>query len=428
MRRFVLFFTSLLVGICTSAQITNFEYFIDKDPGVGKGSLVNKSFTGTGQLEIPTTGLVSGFHNLVIRAKQANGKWSISENRPFYIQPQIETVGSSSLVAYEYFMDTDPGVGNGTHVAIAKNTKLAIEELIKTTHVTYGFHILGLRFFDNKGKASITESRPFYIMQQIEKEAAPKIVLLEYSIDTLGVFGSGSIINVAPNSVIKEDVSLPYSDLAKGSHTLYMRAKDSRGVWSMAESTTFNVVNNSAPVAGDQTLSVNENSPKGTKIGKINATDPDGNTLTFSITQGNEKAVFSINASGELIVNDRTSLDFETNPLFTLTVSVSDGIASVNSTITVNLINVIEVGINEKLISSIACYPNPSSGVFIINGFNQNENCNLEVFTLNGKLIYQRQNVNSQTEVDISNETNGVYLLKVTSNEKVVTKKIVLNK
>src|SRR5574344_961883 len=132
MRRFVLFFTSLLVGFCASAQITNFEYFIDSDPGVGKGTLLNQSFIGAGQLEIPTTGLASGFHNLVIRAKESNGKWSISENRPFYIQPVIEPV-SSSLVAYEYFIDTDPGVGNGMHVAIAKNTKVVIEELIKTT-------------------------------------------------------------------------------------------------------------------------------------------------------------------------------------------------------------------------------------------------------------------------------------------------------
>lgn len=428
MRRFVLFFTSLLVGFCASAQITNFEYFIDIDPGVGKGTLVNQSFTGAGQLEIPTTGLASGFHNLVIRAKQANGKWCISENRPFYVQPQVETVGSSSLAAYEYFFDTDPGVGKGTNVTIAKNEKVNLEELIKTSNVSYGVHILGLRVFDDKGKASITESRPFYVMQQIEKEAAPKIVLLEYSIDNLGVFGSGSIVNVAPNSVINEDVSLPYSDLAKGSHTLYMRAKDSRGVWSMPASTTFNVVNNSAPVASDQTFSVNENSPKGTKVGKINATDADGNTLTYSITQGNEKAVFSINASGELIVNDPTNLDFESYPLFTLTVSVSDGIASVNCIVTVNLINVIEVGINDKLVSTIACYPNPSKGVFTVTGFDQNENFKIEVFTLNGKLLYRRENINSQTEVNLTNEANGVYLLKVSSNEKIVNKKIVVNK
>jgi hypothetical protein len=253
MKRIILLFTALLVGFYVSAQISNFEYFFDNDPGVGKGTLVNKFFEGTGQFDISTTGLIPGFHNLVIRAKRADGKWSISENRPFYI------------------------------------------------------------------------------MQQITKEPAPKIVLLSYSFDTFGGFGTETIINVDPVSAINKEYSLPYSNLAKGNHILYMRAKDSKGVWSMAESKTFKVDDN---------------------------------------------------------VN----------------------------------------GINDEFISTFTCYPNPSKGIFILNGFNQNENCKIEVFTLNGKLIYLRQNVNSQTEVDISNETNGVYLLKVTSNEKAITKKIILNR
>jgi hypothetical protein len=426
MKRVILLFLSTFsIGICAFAQLTGFEYFLDVDPGLGKGIAINQSVDESGVLQLSTAGMPAGFHYLVIRAKNSSGKWSIAESRPIYIQP-VEPKDTCPLIGYEYFVDSDPGIGKGKFVSIENSRNLELNQYIDASNFTEGSHMLCLRFFDKNGKASIIESRPIYVMRK--PDGLPKIVALEYSFDTLGVFGSGTMINVAPDSIINQEVSLSYSDLAKGSHTLYMRAKDSRGVWSMAQSTTFNVVNNSAPVAGDQTFSVNENSIKGTKIGKINATDPDGNTLTFSITQGNEKAAFSINTSGELIVNDPTYLDFETNPSSSLTVSITDGIASVNCTITVNLINVIEVGINDNLVSTIACYPNPSKGIFTVTGFDQNDNFKIEVFSLNGKLLYYRENINLQTEVNLTNEANGVYLLKVSSNEKIVNKKIVVNK
>jgi hypothetical protein len=426
MKRFVLLFlTTFSIGIGAFSQVAGFEYFLDIDPGLGKGIAINQSVDESGLLQLSTAGMPTGSHYLVIRAKDATGKWSIAESRPIYIQP-VEPKDTCSLIGYEYFVDSDPGIGKGKFVSIASSHNFDLNQYINADNFTEGSHLLCIRFFNKNGKASITESRPIYVTHN--PSAPANIVALEYSFDTLGVFGSGTIINVEPNSLIEEDLSIPYADLVKGSHTLYMRAKDSKGVWSMPASTIFSVVNNSAPLVSNQTFSVNENSPKDTKIGKINATDPDGNTLTYSITQGNEKAVFSINTSGEMIVNDPTYLDFETNPLFTLTVSVSDGIATVNSTITVNLINVIEVGINEKFLSTINCYPNPSKGIFVLTGFNQDENCKLEVYTPNGKLIYRRENINSQTEVDISNETNGIYLLKITSNKKAITKKIIVNK
>lgn len=63
-------------------------------------------------------------------------------------------------------------------------------------------------------------------------------------------------------------------------------------------------------------------------MGTVVATDADGslNALAFSITAGNTGDGFAINAqTGELTVNSSAALDFETTPVFALTVSVSDG-------------------------------------------------------------------------------------------------------
>ncbi len=95
---------------------------------------------------------------------------------------------------------------------------------------------------------------------------------------------------------------------------------------------------NQAPVIEDQNFSINENSPDDTVIGTILATDPDGDDLTFRITDGNVDDVVSINASnGELRVNNTTALDFETNPTLTLAVEVSDGEAVGNAVVTISI-------------------------------------------------------------------------------------------
>ncbi|MEP1094800.1 MAG: cadherin domain-containing protein [Cyclobacteriaceae bacterium] len=95
------------------------------------------------------------------------------------------------------------------------------------------------------------------------------------------------------------------------------------------------ILNNNLPVINEQSFEIQENSPQGTVIGAVQATDSDNDKLTFSITAGNENSVFSLDEeSGELKVEDSKELDFETTPEFMLTVSVSDGKgASVNQII-----------------------------------------------------------------------------------------------
>jgi large repetitive protein len=102
---------------------------------------------------------------------------------------------------------------------------------------------------------------------------------------------------------------------------------------------------NEAPVVNPATFTLPENSPNGTTVGTVTATDPDaGQTKTFSITAGNTGGAFAINAStGQLTVANSAALDFETTPTFGLTVQVTDnGVPPLSgtATITVNLTNV----------------------------------------------------------------------------------------
>ncbi|MDM8523053.1 cadherin domain-containing protein [Desulfococcaceae bacterium HSG8] len=90
----------------------------------------------------------------------------------------------------------------------------------------------------------------------------------------------------------------------------------------------------------NQTFSVDENSPEGTKIGTVAATDPDETSLTFLITEGNTDNAFAINSStGEIMVNDGGQPDYETTQSYELTVEVSDGTCFKTAIITLNINN-----------------------------------------------------------------------------------------
>jgi DNA primase len=94
----------------------------------------------------------------------------------------------------------------------------------------------------------------------------------------------------------------------------------------------FNI--NKAPVISSQTFTVSENSPNGTYLGTIIATDADASQLiTFSIVSGNLNGAFAIDAStGLLSVANSAVLNFEETPSFKLVVKVQDnGIGNLSS-------------------------------------------------------------------------------------------------
>ena len=98
---------------------------------------------------------------------------------------------------------------------------------------------------------------------------------------------------------------------------------------------------NQPPVINDQSFTLDENSSNLTVVGTAVATDPDlpGDTLTWSITAGNTGGAFAINPSdGQITVANKSALDFETTPVFALTVEVQDESDETDdATITINL-------------------------------------------------------------------------------------------
>ncbi len=110
---------------------------------------------------------------------------------------------------------------------------------------------------------------------------------------------------------------------------------------------------NTAPVFTDGVNTIRtiaENTAANINIGSaIPATDADGDTLTYSLS-GTDASSFSIdNTSGQL--STKATLDYETKRVYSVTISVSDGILT--DTITV-IISVIDVAETTLVLSSLA--------------------------------------------------------------------------
>jgi hypothetical protein len=139
--------------------------------------------------------------------------------------------------------------------------------------------------------------------------------------------------------IVKDSTKLDYN--VKNSYSLTVSASD--GILSSTAALTINLNNvNRFPQIEDATFSIDENSPAGTVVGSMTASDPDGDPIAISILTGNELSAFSVTGKSIQVTNP-DALDFETNPVFALTVNITDGIANVQSTITIKLKDILEL-------------------------------------------------------------------------------------
>ena len=122
----------------------------------------------------------------------------------------------------------------------------------------------------------------------------------------------------------------------KTSYSVTVGVSDGKNASGSADTTvddtiavTINVTDvNEAPAFSAATAARNvaENSTAGTSVGAVvTATDPDGDTLTYSLS-GTDASKFSISSSsGQITVKTGTTLDHEAKWSYSVTVGVSDG-------------------------------------------------------------------------------------------------------
>ena len=112
---------------------------------------------------------------------------------------------------------------------------------------------------------------------------------------------------------------------------------------------------------------------------------------------------------------------FEEEGIYTFTVTVNDGEATAEASVTIEVVAFI--GVEENILNNVSIYPNPAEDFIMINS----ENVEFaEVIDIYGRVITASE-INGETRIDMSNFADGIYYVRLHSNGETAVQKVVKN-
>lgn len=128
--------------------------------------------------------------------------------------------------------------------------------------------------------------------------------------------------------------------------------------------------------------------------------------------------------NGTVGFGNNPTLTYTANGTYTVTLIATS--ACYNDT-SFAIITISEVGLNtHNLFTTLSLAPNPCSGLITIrHGFA--EAIKLDVFSTDGRLVYSNEHVVSNTPIDISALSKGLYMAQLKAEGKILNKKLLIN-
>ncbi|GEM_PF-3226296 len=243
----IMIFQSAALGQETAP--TAAEYFVDTDPGHGSGTPVTLSSdsSSTNPFTFSTTGLQNGKHRVFVRPQTQDGTWGTADSRGFYVlQKTTHTLPAipSPVADAEYFIDTDPGHGLGTPLSIPSDTSASVQFSFSTTGLSPGKHRVYIRARNAEGTWGTTETRAFHVLEPVVQTTLTTSPLskLEYFVGEDPGYGSGTEIAIPEADSVDVTRAISTTGLSSGSHSVYVRAQNTEGIWGTAESAAFTIL------------------------------------------------------------------------------------------------------------------------------------------------------------------------------------------
>jgi|GEM_PF-1080014 len=155
------------------------------------------------------------------------------------VQAQVISLPPASppaaITTLEYFLDTDPGFGNGTVIPVTEGLDITTSPAILLSSLPAGIHRLYLRARDANGIWGLTQLRLFYLAPgfSFSTDVPADVTALEYFFDTDPGFGMAASLPVLPGADITTSGSVNTALLSEGVHYFGLRAKNSIGQWGL---------------------------------------------------------------------------------------------------------------------------------------------------------------------------------------------------
>jgi mannitol/fructose-specific phosphotransferase system IIA component len=153
-------------------NITKLEAYVgNTDPGIGNGAPITIP-TGTTNAVVTNTTLnftaqPNGAQFLYVRSRDASGKWSLTNYKFFTVGVfgyPLTPITPPNIGNLEYYVDTDPGFGNGTAITVPSNStdvQLSNISISVSGTLANGNHVFHIRSKQNPW--SIDNARSFSV-------------------------------------------------------------------------------------------------------------------------------------------------------------------------------------------------------------------------------------------------------------------------
>ena len=250
--------TAALLGLAAqpaaAAAITAAEYYINGDPGPGNGVPIT-GFTPAEAVslavDVPVAvvaALPQGMHVITVRFQDEEGDWSMAFTRYFLREDLTAPLASTPMNAAEYYIDTDPGPGNGTRIPLSP-AKWAHGFVIDVPAATIaalspGFHWVTGRVRNGDGQWSVAFTRGF-LKQDLSADPAPALAShIEYRwFQNRNQVGATVRLNpAAPASKITFDLLASLQGLTDGgTYQLVATPFDTRGTPGLPTTATVKI-------------------------------------------------------------------------------------------------------------------------------------------------------------------------------------------
>ncbi len=189
---------------------------------------------------------VSGLQNLGLRFQHSNGEWGAWRTTRFFVE---QSESNQTIMAAEYFIDVDPGVGEGVAIEAPEDGAYdeAEEEFdlpVSAEGLDLGGHVVYLRL--QRGDGQWGPARGNYFV--VSEDAQPTIAAAEYYINPTTPAGGGipfSALDGAFNTT--EEAVQASASMASvgaqdvGNYTLFVRFMNSKNAWGPVSSQPFTV-------------------------------------------------------------------------------------------------------------------------------------------------------------------------------------------
>ncbi|SDL97090.1 Por secretion system C-terminal sorting domain-containing protein [Catalinimonas alkaloidigena] len=240
-RVYFLQWSVLLMLLCWSGpmaaqRLVDAEYFVDTDPGVGQATPLQLAPAGQWEnlaLMPNVSTLPPGLHRVCVRIREGRQVWS--QFRCGFVL--VTRTATFNIVAAEYFWNEDPGVGQGTPLALEAGASVETDLQVPTDGLTPGLHRLHVRLRGADGAWSPYLRRLVFVTGQPDRP----VVAAEYFWDRDPGVGQGIPLDIPTGDAPDLALQIPVDTVAQGRHRLYVRLQARDGGWSHYSSTSVSV-------------------------------------------------------------------------------------------------------------------------------------------------------------------------------------------